>query len=66
MPAFTHFKESFRGTLDHIFYNQDELEVISLLHVPSLNELRRERAIPNTEYPSDHFRIEAVFQFKSV
>lgn len=35
-PKFTHYTSSFHGTLDHLFYNTDRLEVTHLLEVPDL------------------------------
>ena len=54
-PAFTNWSVSFKGTMDHIFYN-DKLEVRELLELPSAKEV-----CPNKLFPSDHFRIEAKF-----
>ena len=42
-------------TRDHILYNSDMFELISLL------EFRDAVMIPNALYPSDHMRIEATF-----
>ena len=64
MPKYTHVKTSFQGTLDHLFYNDDMLEVVELLDIPNEEMIRREKAIPSTMFPSDHFRIEAVFEVR--
>ena len=64
MPAFTHYKVQFQGTLDHLFYSADQLEVTQLLEIPKSDTLKREKAIPSTMFPSDHFRIEAIFNYK--
>ena len=60
MPAYTHRKANFLATLDHLIYNADELEVVQLLDCPDSG------VIPNTQFPSDHMRIEVVFQFESL
>ena len=64
MPRFTHYKTNFHGTLDHLFYSADRLEVTQLLDIPKQELIRRDKAIPSTSFPSDHFRIEAVFNLK--
>lgn len=57
MPIHTHCTGMFEGTLDHLIYNEDELKVVSVL------EVYDSRTIPNISFPSDHLRIEAIFQF---
>ena len=61
MPKFTNYTESFNGTLDHLFYNKDLLDVVSLLDIPDEHDVTREKGLPSTLFPSDHVRIEAVF-----
>jgi mRNA deadenylase 3'-5' endonuclease subunit Ccr4 len=51
---FTNWSVSFKGTMDHIFYNN--LELVSVLELPDCD-----RVCPNMLFPSDHFRIEAKF-----
>ena len=63
-PSFTHYKFSFQGTLDHLIYNSQAMEVTSLLEIPTQESIKRDRAIPSVLYPSDHLRIEAVFTLK--
>lgn len=62
-PSYTNYTVNFKGTLDHIFYNQDALKVKHLLEIPEQKDLQMQTAIPSTKYPSDHFRIEAIFTF---
>ena len=61
MPMFTNYTESFKGTLDHIFFNKDRLEVTHLLETPDVASVARDRGLPSILYPSDHIRIEAIF-----
>ena len=63
-PKFTNYTENFKGTLDHIFYNKDRLEVTHLLETPEELQLVREKGLPSTLYPSDHVRIEAILRLK--
>ena len=62
MPKYTNYTANFQGTLDHLFFNTDRLTVTHLLDIPDEREVKRETAIPSTLFPSDHLRIEAVFQ----
>ena len=34
MPKFTNYTEKFNGTLDHIFFNKNKLDVVQLLDTP--------------------------------
>ena len=51
-------------------YSSQSLNLISILKIPSIEELSAEDMetevldMPNKLYPSDHLRIEAVFQVK--
>ena len=62
-PEYTNYTVNFKGTLDHIFYNSDALKVKHILEIPEQKDLALQTAIPSTKYPSDHFRIEAIFTF---
>ena len=64
MPRFTNYVQNFQGTLDHIFYNTDQLKVTHLLETPDESQVLREKALPSTMFPSDHVRIEAIFLLK--
>lgn len=64
MPKFTNYTLGFQGTLDHLFYNNNRLRVVSLLEMPDESQVSREGAIPSTVFSSDHLRIEAVFTLK--
>lgn len=52
-----HFKEN----LDYIFHN-NKLRVLSLLELPKEDSINPEEGCPSLIYPSDHFRIESVFE----
>ena len=64
MPKYTNYKVSFQGTLDHIFYNTNQMKVVELLEVPQMLQIVREKAIPSTLFSSDHVRIETIFVLK--
>ena len=59
MPPYTTVTGEFTGHIDHIFYNKRSVQLIGLLEIPE--DLDEDANMPNTEYPSDHFRIEAKF-----
>ena len=40
------------------------LKVISLLDMPSEETVTKETALPNLTFPSDHLRVEAIFEMK--
>lgn len=61
MPMFTNYTEKFYGTLDHILYNADRLEVTHLLETPDVMQAMKEKGLPSLLFPSDHVRIEAIF-----
>ena len=64
MPKWTHYKKDFNGTLDHLFYNCNALEVGELLETPQSTQISQDGSIPSTMFPSDHVRIEAIFFLK--
>lgn len=71
-PQFTNYTREFEGTLDYIFYSDDLLAPISLLELPSPEDLEREQiedppepTMPNSRWASDHVAILAEFKFIS-
>eukprot|EP00038_Savillea_parva_P002111 m.110745 g.110745 ORF g.110745 m.110745 type:complete len:654 (+) comp10725_c0_seq2:308-2269(+) len=71
-PPFTNFTgepKSFAGTLDYIFYSDDEgkggLEARSVMMIASIEDVQKEVALPNSLYPSDHLPLTACFSFKA-
>eukprot|EP00040_Diaphanoeca_grandis_P031405 m.187902 g.187902 ORF g.187902 m.187902 type:complete len:675 (-) comp32321_c1_seq1:56-2080(-) len=66
-PMFTNFTSepvSFSGTLDYIFYTEKTLDVACVMPLPSFDACRKEVALPNSIYPSDHLPLTACFSFK--
>eukprot|EP00042_Codosiga_hollandica_P029190 m.159197 g.159197 ORF g.159197 m.159197 type:complete len:481 (-) comp53007_c0_seq4:17-1459(-) len=49
--------------LDYIFYQHDALQPVAVLDVPTIQAGRSERALPNSQHPSDHVPILATFNF---
>ena len=61
-PQFTNFAEDFSGCLDHIFYS-GHLDTVQISSLPSEEECKSEKALPNSKYPSDHLPLFAKFVF---
>jgi len=60
MPKYTNYTEGFKGTIDHIFFNE-KLTLLSILDVVDEKICKKEKALPSTLLPSDHIRLEATF-----
>lgn len=60
-PAFTTYHETFKGTVDYVFYGNglSAEEVLELPHAKAYG-----RGIPSTEWGSDHMSLGVRFQFK--
>ena len=61
----TIFGKIFEGTIDYILFNQVTLSLVSVLEMPNITQVRSENFLPSRQFPSDHLRIEAIFEFKS-
>ena len=64
-PPYTNYSVSFKGTLDHILFDKNRLQVLELLEMPTDEDIKCETALPSTKFPSDHLRIEAKFLIKT-
>ncbi|CXI81381.1 carbon catabolite repressor protein 4, putative [Plasmodium berghei] len=71
-PPFTNYTSNFIGCLDYIFYNDEDLNIISTVNIPDENQLIQESqiyhlsssALPSPIRSSDHFPLIAKFEFK--
>eukprot|EP00037_Helgoeca_nana_P015131 m.141724 g.141724 ORF g.141724 m.141724 type:complete len:659 (+) comp22878_c0_seq1:213-2189(+) len=70
-PLFTNFTgepKTFAGTLDYIFFSDDDgpggLDAKCVMLFPSIEDCQKEVALPNSVYPSDHLPLTACFTFK--
>ena len=52
----------FKGTIDYILYNPSALTLISVLKMPEPDLLKAQNFLPSKLFPSDHLRIEAIFE----
>ncbi|CAM9913441.1 unnamed protein product [Ectocarpus fasciculatus] len=57
-PQFTTCTDSFAGTIDYIWHNR-QLQVRSLLGLPSFKQATYGKGLPTASYPSDHVSIMA-------
>lgn len=64
--SFTNVTDKFIGAIDYVYYEEsDKFQVKSLYQLPSEEVVRRETALPNSEFPSDHFPLICSFGLKS-
>ena len=67
-PSYSNYTQKWHGLIDWILFSQENLKLISILEIPSKEELCSEEDkpesvdLPNKIYPSDHLRMEAVFE----
>ena len=61
--ALTIYTGLFKATIDYIFYNPDCLNLVSVLQMPDEDILKAQNCLPSKLFPSDHMRIEAIFEF---
>jgi len=60
----TNYTSNFRGSIDHIFYSNNNLTVTSLLGEVDKGYLSKVVGFPNAHFPSDHICILAQFRVK--
>jgi mRNA deadenylase 3'-5' endonuclease subunit Ccr4 len=53
-------KTGFMATTDHIFHNQS-VTLYQTLDIPEDSLLFKEKALPNSLFPSDHIRLQAKY-----
>jgi CCR4-NOT transcription complex subunit 6 len=56
-PSFTNYTADFVGALDYIFYTRDTLICNGVLEPPPLAVVRKNTALPNPAFPSDHVSL---------
>ena len=73
-PRKTNVTAGWGGCIDHILFMPHTLKLLKILKVPEGKDLYVEddytaeiekRDLPNRLHPSDHLRLEAVFEFQS-
>ena len=63
-PEFTHYLDSFAGSLDHIFVS-DGLTPIKWASMPTVADVTEHIAMPSEKLPSDHISLVADFALTS-
>ncbi|KFG28272.1 endonuclease/exonuclease/phosphatase family protein, partial [Toxoplasma gondii p89] len=58
-PRFTNYTRDFQGCLDYLFFRNATVKAV--LSIPDDCELKREVALPNSRFPSDHVALMADF-----
>merc|ERR1712217_462341 len=61
---YTNYTESFKGTLDYIWYTRNSLSVLAVSQVDDEIQLSQETALPSSTRPSDHVSLVATFMFR--
>lgn len=57
-PAFTNYTNSYKGTLDYIFYVPARIQLKSALELPSQSEVTQySSSLPGPSHPSDHLML---------
>ncbi|CAB9511147.1 transcription complex subunit 6-like [Seminavis robusta] len=70
-PEFTHYLDSFKGSLDHIFVSQPSqnspfgLEPFQAAPMPSVELVTEQIGMPSEKFPSDHISLVADLKFTS-
>ncbi|XP_049821947.1 2',5'-phosphodiesterase 12-like isoform X2 [Aethina tumida] len=62
-PKYTNFTACFADCLDYIFYDRDNLSVVQVVPLPSVEELQQNTALPSVTFPSDHVALIADLKF---
>ena len=63
-PPPTHVVPRYANTLDWIFIDGEQLEVVGVAPLPPLHELMRDVAMPSAEFPSDHVSLCCILQWR--
>lgn len=67
-PLYTTWKIREEGeichTIDYIFYSRGNFDVLSLLNLPSAEQIGEDR-VPSYSYPSDHFSLVSELELLS-
>ncbi len=63
IPEYTNFTAGFVSTLDHIFIETPQLEVIQIVPMPTHEEVTQFVALPSVVFPSDHIALICDLKF---
>ena len=62
-PRYTNFVTGFASCLDYIYIESDRLRTAAVVPLPSHEEVIRNIALPNAEFPSDHLALVCELEF---
>lgn len=62
---YSNFTPDYRDLLDHIFIQNEKLEVEAIGPQPSVEQLEEETALPSSCFPSDHVSVVVDLRFKT-
>ena len=66
-PKYTNYTSKFIDTIDYIFYSKN-LVKLKILKIPEVEKDRKDKKedlfLPNNNYPSDHLKLVANFEYK--
>ena len=63
--GYTNYTSGYRGVLDYIFVDSDNLSVERTIPLPSLEEISEFVALPSVYFPSDHLALVADLKWNS-
>ena len=64
-PAFTNYTETYKGTLDYVFFNDLLITCLGSVEGVKEDEAKDEVALPNSKHSSDHVPLVSLFVHKS-
>ncbi|XP_053203734.1 2',5'-phosphodiesterase 12-like [Panonychus citri] len=63
-PEFTNYTQNYVGCLDYIFFDNQLIQLESIVPLPSRDQVSKQIAIPSSVFPSDHLALIAVIKWK--
>ncbi len=63
-PPYTNYVPNFIATLDWVFYDTTQLDVVAVLNVPPPAAIDAHTALPNVCAPSDHLSLSVRLRYK--
>lgn len=63
-PEMSNYTKDFKAWIDHIFINQNGMELVSLKEMPTIDQCKAYPGFPCDDFPSDHLPICIEIVFK--
>lgn len=64
-PEFTNYTGGYKGCLDYIFFEQENLRKLQEVPIPDEDILSKDTALPSYCFPSDHVALVVDFKFRT-